>query len=413
MIRARLLLIALAVPFIAAAQSDLPMAKAETVGMSTQRLERIHAFMKDYIDTNQIAGSVTLVARKGKVVHFDAQGWRYKEEKQPMEKDAIFSLMSMTKPIVSTALMMLWEDGKFMLDDPISKWLPAYSKMMVAEAGKAPVPAVRPITIRHILTHTSGLSLQPGNRPKTLLENIERSASIPLHFQPGDKWEYGASTDYVAALVEKISGKTVDEFVKTRIFEPLGIRDTYYNIPKEKVNRVAAVYGPDKNNDNKIILRRKPEYHEPTAYFPGVAGLNGTAADYFRFSQMVLNGGEYAGHRLLGRMTVDMMISNQIGAGKPVYIRGAGYGFGLGFAVLTDPSKAPDALSIGTFTWGGADGTLFWIDPVEELIGIMMIQINPYNHFNIRPLFSVVVAQAVTDSLAGQKPKVMGYDTPR
>jgi CubicO group peptidase (beta-lactamase class C family) len=413
MIRARLLVVALAVPFIAAAQSDLPMAKAETVGMSTQRLERIHAFMKDYIDTNQIAGSVTLVARKGKVVHFDAQGWRYKEEKQPMEKDAIFSLMSMTKPIVSTALMMLWEDGKFMLDDPISKWLPAYSKMMVAETGKAPVPAVRPITIRHILTHTSGLSLQPGNRPKTLLENIERSASIPLHFQPGDKWEYGASTDYVAALVEKISGKTVDEFVRTRIFEPLGVRDTYYNIPKEKVNRVAAVYGPDKNNDNKIILRRKPEYHEPTAYFPGVAGLNGTAADYFKFSQMVLNGGEYAGHRLLGRMTVDMMISNQIGAGKPVYIRGAGYGFGLGFAVLTDPAKSPDALSIGTFTWGGADGTLFWIDPVEELIGIMMIQINPYSHFNIRPLFSVVVAQAVTDSLAGQKPKVMGYDTPR
>ena len=394
------------------AQSDLPMAKAETVGMSSQRLERIHAFIQDYIDTNQIAGAVTLVARKGKVVHYEAQGWRYKEENAPMEKDAIFSLMSMTKPIVSTALMMLWEDGKFMLDDPISKWLPAYANKQVLDpVSGARVPAVRPVTVRNILSHTSGLSLEPGPRPKTLLEEIDRSAARPLAFQPGERWQYGSSTDFVAALVEKISGKTVDQFLRERIFEPIGIRDTYYNIPKEKVNRVAAVYRPDK--DGKITLLRKPEYHEPTTYFPGVAGLNGTAADYFRFSQMILNGGEYEGHRLLGRMTVDAMITNQIGTGKPVYIRGNGYGFGLGFAVLTDPSKAPDALSIGTFTWGGADGTLFWIDPVEQLIGIMMVQINPYSHFNIRPLFSVVVSQAIVDSLANQRPNVMGYDTPR
>jgi CubicO group peptidase (beta-lactamase class C family) len=415
MIQPRLLLVAALMPLAAThlcAQSDLPMAKAETVGMSSQRLERIRAFMKDYIDTNQIAGSVTLIARKGKVVHFEAQGMRYKEENLPMEKDTIFSLMSMTKPIVSTALMMLWEDGKFMLDDPISKWLPAYSKPMVKDAVHGTVPAVRPITVRHILTHTSGLSLQAGNRPKTLMENIERSASVPLAFQPGDQWQYGASTDYVAALVEKMTGKTIDEFVSTRIFEPLGIRDTYYNVPKDKVSRVAAVYTPDRDNGNKIKLSRKPEFRE-TAYFPGVAGLNGTAADYFKFCQMILNGGEYDGHRLLGRMTVDMMISNQIGAGKPIYIRGDGYGFGLGWGVLTNPAKSPDALSIGTFSWGGADGTLFWIDPVEDLIGIMMIQISPYNHFNIRPLFSVVVSQAVTDSLAGQKSRIMGYDTPR
>jgi CubicO group peptidase (beta-lactamase class C family) len=394
------------------AQSDVPMAKPESVGMSTDRLQRVHKFMQEYIDTNQIAGSVTLIARKGKVVYYDAQGWRYKEENAPMPKDAIFSLMSMTKPIVSTALMMLWEDGKFMLDDPISKWLPSYAKMTVTDVSGS-VPAVRPVTVRNILTHTSGLSLEPGPRPPTLLEEIEKSSRRPLAFQPGERWQYGASTDFVAALVERISGMTIDEFVRQRIFEPLGIRDTYYNIPKEKVDRVAAVYRPDQ--DGKIVLSRKPEYHEPTAYFPGVAGLNGTAADYFRFSQMILNGGEYDGHRLLGRMTVDMMITNQIGGGpnKKVYIRGDGYGFGLGFAVLTDPSKAPDALSMGTFTWGGADGTLFWIDPVEQLIGIMMIQISPYNHFNIRPLFSVVVSQAITDSLAVQRPNVMGYDTPR
>ena len=419
------------------AQADLPFAKAETVGMSTKRLERINAFIKAYVDTNQIAGAVTLVARKGKIVHFESQGWRDKEANQPMEKDAIFSLASMTKPIVSTALMMLWEDGKFMLDDPISKWLPSYANKQVVDplTGRR-VPA-RPVTVRHILSHTSGLSLTPAAgpnpltdglaadgeplqqapasagaaRPKTLLEAVERAAGSPLAFQPGERWQYGSSTDFVAILVEKMSGLTIDEFVRTKIFQPLGMRDTFYNVPREKVNKVAAIYRPDK--DGKITLLRKPEYHEPTMYFPGVAGLNGTAADYFRFSRMLLNGGEYNGQRLLGRMTVNMMITNQIGEGKPVYIRGDGYGFGLGFGVLTNPAKSPDALSIGTFTWGGANGTLFWIDPQEDLIGILMIQINPYTHFSIRPLFSVAVSQAITDSLAEQKPRIMGYSTPK
>jgi CubicO group peptidase (beta-lactamase class C family) len=425
----------------ASAQADLPFAKAETVGMSSKRLERVTAFIKDYIDNSQIAGAVTLVARKGKIVHFEAQGWRDKEANQPMEKDAIFSLASMTKPIVSTALMMLWEDGKFMLDDPISKWLPSYAHKEVLDPMSGRRVPARPVTVRHILTHTSGLSLTPaataapltdgptadgepsldpqppaqagaaGARPKTLLEAVERAAGSPLAFQPGERWQYGSSTDFVAILVEKMSGVTIDEFVRTRIFQPLGMRDTFYNVPREKVNKVAAIYRPDQAG--RITLLRKPEYHEPTTYFPGVAGLNGSAADYFRFSQMLLNGGEYNGQRLLGRMTVNAMITNQIGTGKPVYIRGDGYGFGLGFAVLTDPSKSPDALSIGSFTWGGANGTLFWIDPQEDLIGIMMIQINPYAHFSIRPLFSVAVSQAITDSLADQKPRVMGYRTPR
>jgi CubicO group peptidase (beta-lactamase class C family) len=417
------------------AQTDLPMAKAETVGMSSKRLERIHAFIQGYIDRNEIAGAVTMVARKGKVVHFDAQGMRYKEERLPMEKDTIFSLMSMTKPIVSTALMMLWEDGRFMLDDPISKWLPSYANKTVIDPVSAQRVPARPVTVRHILTHTSGLSLAAGTgpnpltdtpgdaepqaapqagareRPKTVAEAIERAANTPLAFQPGDRWQYGSSTDFVAVLVEKMSGMTIDEFVRTKIFQPLGMRDTYYNIPREKVSRVAAVYRPAA--DGTITLLRKPEAREPTTYFPGVAGLNGTAADYFRFSQMLLNGGEYDGQRLLGRMTVDMMITNQIGAGKPVYIRGDGYGFGLGFGVLTNPAKSPDALSIGTFTWGGADGTLFWIDPQEDLIGILMVQLNPYTRSEIRPLFSVVVSQAITDSLAGQKPRILGHDTPK
>jgi CubicO group peptidase (beta-lactamase class C family) len=335
--------------------------------------------------------------------------------------------------------MMLWEEGRFMLDDPISKWLPSYAKKDILDPLTGRRSPGRPVTVRHILSHTSGLSLAPSSgptlltdgvpegepqldpqpaaqaggaaRPRTLLEAVERAAGSPLAFQPGERWQYGSSTDFVAILVEKMSGMTIDEFLRTRIFQPLGMRETFYNVPAEKVNKVAAVYRPDK--DGRITLLRKPEYREPTTYFPGVAGLSGTAADYFRFSQMLLNGGEYNGQRLVGRMTVNMMITNQIGEGKPVYIRGEGYGFGLGFGVLTNPAKSADALSIGSFTWGGANGTLFWIDPQEDLIGILMIQINPYAHFNIRPLFSVAVAQAVTDSLADQKPKIMGYNTPR
>jgi len=434
------------------AQADLPMAKAESVGMSSKRLDRIHEYIQGYMDRNEIAGAVTLVARHGKVVEFDAQGFRYKEENAPMQKDTIFSLMSMTKPIVSTALMMLWEEGRFMLDDPISKWLPSYANKQVLDpvSGRR-VPVVRPITVRHVLTHTSGLSLtaaantnpqadgdaiesealaaaglaqaaaqQAGagasagaarERPKTVAEAIERAASYPLAFQPGERWQYGSSTDFVAVLVEKMAGMTIDQFLRERIFQPLGMRDTQYNIPREKVGRVAAVYRPDR--DGHITLLRKPEFHEPTTYFPGVAGLSSTAADYFRFCQMLLNGGEYDGQRLLGRMTVNLMFSNQIGEGKPVYIRGDGYGFGLGAGVLTDPAKSPDGLSIGTWSWGGADGTLFYIDPQEDIVALLMVQLNPYARSEIRPKFSNVVSQAVVDSTADEKPRVIGYQTPK
>jgi CubicO group peptidase (beta-lactamase class C family) len=301
-----------------------------------------------------------------------------------------------------------------------------------------------PVTVRHILTHTSGLTLNPNERvvgetpenpelpaagaqqaqttaprPKTLAEAIERAAPIPLLFQPGDRWQYGSSTDFVAIIVEKISGMTIDEFLRKRIFEPLGMNDTYYNIPQEKVSRVAAIYRfpngagglPDPLRPLELV--RKPQYQEPTTYFLGVAGLNGTAVDYWRFSQMLLNGGDLDGVRLLGRATVDMMFTNHIGTGKSVYIRGDGFGFGLGGAVLTDPAKSADALSVGSWTWGGANGTIFWIDPVEDMIPIMMIQNPTHAVLNIRPLFSVVAEQTIVDSLANQKLRVMGYDTPR
>jgi CubicO group peptidase (beta-lactamase class C family) len=399
-------------------QDGLRIAEPEAVGVSSERLGRIRRFIGSYIESNQIAGAVTLVARKGRVVHFQAQGWRNKEDSLPMEKNSLFWLASMTKPIVSTALMMLWEDGIFMLDDPISRWLPGYAEKQVRDSvTRKLIPAVRPITVRHLLTHTSGLAAvshpdvnSPADSAATLLEAVERAAPLPLAFQPGEQWHYDASTDYVAALVEKMSGKTIDEFIRDRILKPLGMRDTHYNIPRDKVSRVARVYRW--RGDSGIAPLGRPEYIRPSKFFPGVTGLSSTATDYFRFAQMLLNGGEYEGQRLLSPMTVKLMISNHIGDDKPVYVRGEGFGFGLGFGVMTDPRKSQDALSTGTFSWGGLHGTLFWVDPVEELVGILMIQITPYVPLRIRPLYPVVVSQAVVESWADRRPKIIGYNTP-
>ena len=419
-----------AAPFAAGAADDIVVAEAESVGMSSERLQRIDTFIQEYIDSDQIAGAVTLVARKGKVVHFEAQGWRDAANQVPMTKDDIFVLMSMTKPVVSSALMMLFEEGKFLLDDPIARWIPEYENhtVRINTDGVRPitVPETRPVTVRHVLTHTSGLTLNPAGKGltdaqiakvtndgkgwPTLAERVAAAAIIPGAFHPGDEWQYGDSTDYVGVLVEKISGQSLDAFLRERIFEPLGMTDTYYYVPREKVERMPSVYRP--NADGRIELMVQPEYVEPRPMFRGIAGLAGTTADYYQFAQMIANGGELNGVRLLGRMTVDNMISNHIGSGKDVYVRGPGYGFGLGFGVLTDSARATDALSIGSYTWGGAYGTLYWADPVEDLIGLLMIQIRPYNHLNIRPMFSNVVSQAVIDSLADQKPKIMGRPTP-
>ena len=404
------------------------LVSAESVGMSSARLKRIETYFQEYIDTNQIAGAVSLVARKGRVVHLEAQGWRHKEENLPMTTDTLFELASMTKPIVSAALMMLFEEGRFRLDDPISKWLPEYEHRMVRVPGYLGAPGVtahRPVTVRHVLTHTSGLTMNPNNRGlsqdqrdhvtnhgkrhPTLRAHVKAAAIIPGYFHPGDRWLYGDSTNYVAVLVEEISGQTLDVFLRERIFDPLGMPDTHYNVPREKVDRVAAIYRP--TGDGTVEVSRPPAFVEPTQYFPGVAGLKSTAGDYYRFTQMIANGGELDGVRLLGRMTINNMITNQIGD-LPVDVRGAGYGFGLGFGILTNPAQTTDALSVGSYTWGGAYGTLYWADPVEDLIGILLIQIRPYNHFNIRPMFSNVVTQAVIDSLADQRPKIMGHATP-
>lgn len=407
------------------AADRMPTAKPESVGVSSERLQRIDDYFQRFIDSGQVVGAVSLVARHGKVIHHSAVGLKNREDNVPMTTDTIFALASMTKPIVSTALMMLFEEGRFRLDDPISDWIPEYAdhKVLVNDGPRQRrVLEASPVTIRQVLTHTSGLTLTPANLGlseeelqwvtnggedfSTLGERVARAALIPAAFHPGEHWQYGSSTDYVAVLVEKISGQSIDEFLRERIFEPLGMHDTFYNVPRDKVDRVAARYTPD--DDMMAELQLAPAYAQPTTYFPGVAGLNSTAADYIRFAQMISNGGELDGVRLLGRMTVDLMISNHTGD-KDVYIRGPGYGFGLGFGVLADPTQSFDTLSPGSYGWGGAFGTLYYADPVEDLVGLMFIQLRGHGPLNIRQRFTNVVSQSVIDTAADREPKVQGY----
>jgi CubicO group peptidase (beta-lactamase class C family) len=402
------------------AQADnFPTASPESVGVSSERLQRLSDAMQRYIDANMIAGTVSLVSRNGKVIHMESQGWKNKETGEPMTDDSIFVIMSMTKPIVSTALMMLYEEGRFLLSDPISDWIPeiAGKQVVIEEDGvNYRMSAHRPISFRHVLTHTAGVDpssdvlseeeLSLLTRMPTLEETIVKRAPLPLSFHPGDDWQYGSSTDYVALLVERISGQPLADYLQEKILDPLQMHDTSYIVPKNKIDRVAAVYSPTGPNQT-IELFRAPEYRE-TTYFGGGAGLSSTVSDYWRFSQMLLNGGELDGVRLLSPKTVNLMISNHSG-NHDVYVRGPGYTFGLGFGLLSDAGTARDPLTPGTFTWGGAWGTIFWVDPVENMIGIMMTQISSYSHLTIRQDTGVTAMQAIIDSYSNRPYSIAPY----
>ena len=393
--------------------NGLPIASPESVGVSSERLERMSDAMQRYIDANQLAGTVSLISRKGQVIHMESQGWKSKETGEEMTGDTIFFIMSMTKPIVSTALMMLYEEGHFLLTDPISDWIPEVADKQVIvenEFGTYRVPAHRPVDFRHVLSHTAGLDpsrdtlnadeLALLERRDNLEDTIIRRGTLPLAFHPGDEWQYGSSTDYVALLVERISGETLKEYLQKNIFDPLGMEDTFYVVPEDKRDRVASVYSPS-GPGQTIELSRTKEYSDKPFfgenYYGGVAGLFSTASDYWRFSQMLLNGGELDGVRLLSPKTVSLMISNHSGDGD-VYVRGPGYNFGLGFGILSDAGKARDPLTPGSYTWGGAWGTIFWTDPIEKMIGIMMTQITSYSHLTVRQDFGVTAMQSIIDA---------------
>ncbi len=389
----------------------LTVDRPETVGLSSDRLARIHATMQRYIDRHEIAGAVTLVARHGHIAWFDSQGTIDLQSKKPMPKDAMFRIASMTKPLTSVAAMMLYEQGYFQLNDPVSKWIPEFKHMQVAVSTGASfktVPAEREITIRHLLTHTSGLSspyVSPGfvvseyNRlvasrtpDETVGDFTKKLAKLPLEFQPGSAWAYGPSTDVLGYLVEVISGMPLDRFFEEKIYKPLGMTDTYFYPLDEKKSRMATIYTPAKPSGIEAVSMPA----RGTKFFSGAGGLVSTAADYSRFCQMLLSGGQLDGNRLLSRKSIELMTSNHIGKLK-LWDNLAGYRFGLGFRVLTDLGEAANLGSPGSYGWGGAFGTLFWVDPKEDMFGILMIQLRPYDHVNIRQDFQTMATQAIVE----------------
>lgn len=411
---------------------SLPMVEPEKVGLSRERLGRIQPALQRYVDAGRVPGTVSLVARHGKVAHLEATGFRDVENGQLMTVDTIFRIASMTKPITSVALMMLFEEGGFLLSDPVSKWIPEFGDVKVAERTPARettpfrpfrlVTPHRPITIRHLLTHTSGLSSAPRTLSaaeiaaltqrqtpnQTIGDFVKRYAKIPLNSHPGDRWEYSLATCVVGHLVEIMSGMSLDEYFRERIFKPLGMPDTHFYLPAEKLPRFAAAYGPDENERIRLLDAPTRDSHfvkGPPTYFMGSGGLLSTAGDYFRFDQMMLSGGELDGVRLLGRSTVEFMTRNHVGD-MYVDLPGPYIGFGLGFGVVRDPEQingmtnqhpGPMQWSVGTYSWGGAFCTLSWVDPKEDLIGIVMTQVLPYTHLNFRPEFVGLTYQALVD----------------
>jgi CubicO group peptidase (beta-lactamase class C family) len=411
---------------------ELPMAKPEDVGMSSERLERIRPVMQNYVDSKKVPGVATLIARHGKVVYLDTVGYRDVEAGAPMQADTIFRIASMTKPIVSVALMTLFEEGRFLLSHPIKKWIPEFANPMVArlnlpgqDGSGVPydlVPAARDITIRHLLTHTAGLAssyrgvLQRDlekiseyhSKNETVGDFVKRYAKLPLMAHPGEAWEYSRATCVVGHLVELLSGMTLDEYLKERIFKPLGMVDTHFYLPLEKLDRFAAQYTRDENGQIELQDAPTPESRfvkEPHTYFMGSGGLVSTISDYFRFNQMMLNRGQLDGVRILSRKTVEFMTTSHIGD-LPVWLYGPTVGFGLGYGVAKDLSrdntltalqKGPYPWTPGTYTWGGAFCTFPFSDPTEQMTGLVMTQVRPYDHLDIRQDFVTLANQAIAD----------------
>jgi CubicO group peptidase (beta-lactamase class C family) len=392
--------------------ASLPFAAPEEVGLSRARLTRLTDMLRAEIERGRAPGAVALVARRGKVAYFESLGVRDPASGAPMQKDTIFRIYSMTKPIVSVAAMMLWEEGQFLLNDALAKYLPEFGRMKVAvprDGNIELVPAARDITIQDLLRHTSGLTYEfRGTAPvqkmymeakvyrrnQTNADQAATLAQLPLMHQPGARWEYSRSTDVLGRLVEVLSGVSLGEFLETRILKPLGMTDTAFFVPAEHHGRLAEAFPRDPETDAPVQL---VEVKEEPRFESGGGGMVSTALDYARFLQMLLNGGRLDGVRLLSRKTVEYMTADHLGpiTGAPDLLI-PGYGFGLGFAVRLQAGIAQVPGSIGQYFWGGLAGTTFWVDPKEDLFALMLIQA-PGQREYYRVLFRDMVYAAFDD----------------
>jgi CubicO group peptidase (beta-lactamase class C family) len=429
-----------------AVSGDLPMlaptpASPESAGMSKASLDRVEAHLKTrYIDSGRFPGTQLMVYRRGKVVHSASQGFADIERKVPVKDDTIYRIYSMTKPITSVAFMMLFEEGKVALDEPVVKYIPEWKNLGVFLAGTAPTfltrPLSRPMLIVDLLRHTSGLTYGFQQRSNvdaayreagigevqtagTLDSMIEGLAKIPLEFSPGEAWNYSVATDVIGYLIGKISGVPFERFLKERIFDPLGMNDTDFFVPKEKAHRFAACYSADPPGrlafhatERKAALSLQDDpatssYLSPPSLVSGGGGLCSTTADYLTFCRALINGGELGGVRLLGPKTLQLMTSNHLpggldlpGMSRSLFSEATynGIGFGLGFAVTMEPAKTLIPGSPGEYNWGGAATTSFWIDPAEELITIFMTQVLPSSAYPLRRELRTLVYSAITES---------------
>jgi CubicO group peptidase (beta-lactamase class C family) len=410
---------------LSAIGQSISVVKPEESGLSLDRLESIDRVLNEYVDQGEVAGGVALIARKGQIGYLKAFGMKDIDSKDPMKTDDLFRIASMTKAITVAGVMMLFEGGYFTLDDPLSKFIPEFSEMQVmvedtANKSYTLEKAKSQITIRHLLTHTSGLTYdffsQPyiseiytqnniynglGKSDGTIGDMVKRLAKLPLMNHPGEGWQYGMNMDVLGYLIEIISGQTFDAYLRDKIFEPLQMNNTHFYLPKKKKDRIATLYGID--SLGRLIklegifdngYHSDVDVHESNkSYFSGGAGLVSTAEDYYKFLQMILNYGFYKDKKLLSRKTIELMTSEQTGDNFNWF---KGYGFGFGLAISRGPMFTGNPGSEGTYSWAGYFASFFWVDPQEELIGILLTQLNPNkNDMNVK--FKNLMYQAIDE----------------
>ena len=402
------------------AAADLSRSRPEELGIASERLGRLDTVLNSYVEENLIAGQVLLVLRKGRIAHSLANGMRDIEATDPMKEDTIFRIASQTKALVSTGIMILHERGQLDISHPLSRYIPEWENVQVAvpnENGSYNLePVERPITLRHLLTHTAGMSYGTGpasreweeadfqgwyfaNKTETIGESIARMASLPLDAHPGTAWIYGYNTDILGAVIEKASGMDLNNFLQQEIFEPLEMSDSHFYLPENKRDRLAVVYQPKPGGGIQAIpatdgMRSQGLYIDgPRISYSGGAGLLSTANDYARFLQMTLNGGELDGKRILSRKTIELMTTNHLG---DLPFR-SGQGFGLGFSIVTDLGERGTLGSVGEYGWGGAYHSTYWVDPLEELVVVYLTQIIPATGLDDYAKLRSGVYQAIID----------------